>query len=205
MGNCLLLRGIKSSTSEGIHTIPPYYLHVLLPLVTHISIFKQKHSLFLLQKLEIGQAIKPKCKYKASCPISPPLRPALEKYGLSSSSGLAYGVWSARRGAPRAQRCVRKPFTVTQRQKCPLSCYWDSLCPNVKSSLHPHLSLAHLVSCMPNSEGRLLADCCCTTVLQELVKQWSLRGRVALSWFCWPDWWEGFRKLKVCFVSFCFI
>jgi len=56
MGNCLLLRGIKCSTNEGIQSIPPYYLHILLALAA--STFKQIHSLFLLQNLEIDQATK---------------------------------------------------------------------------------------------------------------------------------------------------
>lgn len=90
MGNCLLLRGIKSSASEGIRAIPSYYLHVLLHLLANVSIFKQKYSLFLLQHLQIGQATKLNCKYKASCLVSTPRRPAREEHGLSSSSGLLW-------------------------------------------------------------------------------------------------------------------
>lgn len=214
MGNCLLLRGIKSSTSEDTHATCPYYLHVLLHLLADVSIFKQKYSLFLLQHLQISQATELNCKYKASCPVSWSLRPAWEEHGLSSSSGLAAGVWSARRGAPSAQRRVRKPLTVTQRQKCPLSCQWHSLCLNVKSSLDPHLILAHLASFTLNSKGRLLTD-------------------FYASLQCHRSWWnnnhsqeeklcldlvdqlgeENFGKLKTfltgkkmfCFILFCFI
>lgn len=126
---------------------------------------------FLLQHLQISQATKVNCKYKGNCPVSPSLRPAQEEHGLSNSSGLAAGVWSARQGAPSAQRCVREPFTVTLRQKCPLSYQWASLCLDVKSSLHPHLILAHLASFTLNSKGRLLADF--YTVLQCHRSWWN--------------------------------
>lgn len=141
--------------NEGFLLI--FYVYYCIYLLMYL--FLNRNSLFLLQHLQIGQTTKLNCKYKASCPVSLSLRPAQEEHWLSSSSGLAAGVWNARRGAPSAQRCVRKPFTVTQWQKHPQSCRWDSLCLNVKSSLHPHLILAHLASFTLNSKGRLLADC----------------------------------------------
>lgn len=142
---------IKSSTCEDIHTITPYYLNVLLHYLLMYLFLNRNRVFFLLQHLQISQATKVNCKYKGNCPVSPSLRPAQEEHGLSNSSGLAAGVWSARQGAPSAQRCVREPFTVTLRQKCPLSYQWASLCLDVKSSLHPHLILAHLASFTLNS------------------------------------------------------
>lgn len=164
-------------------------------------------------KTESSQTTKLICKYKASCPVFPPLRLKRGEEGCSSSSGPAAGVWNAKQGAHSAWRCVRKPFTVTQSQKCLLSCQQDSLCPTGKSSPHLCFLLAHLANFPSNPKGRLLADCFPPL---QCHRTWgdNTHSQEEKLWFDWidqlgeGDLWrtenlsESRKNVSLCFISF---
>lgn len=132
MGNCLLLRGIKNSTGEDLmQSLPIIYMYYCTYLLIHLFL-KRNRVCF---SSSIYKLIKNQIKLQTECKLS-----SSSTAASSSGSGLVAGMWIARRGDHSDQKGVRKPLTVTQRQKCPLRWQWDSLFLKVKSSFHPHFS-----------------------------------------------------------------
>lgn len=133
-----------------MQSLPIIYLYHYIYLLIYLFLKRNRVCFFS----SIYKLVKNQTKLQTECKLSSFSIPA-----TSSGSGLAAGAWRARRGVHSDQRFVRRPLTVTQKQKGPLRWQWDSLRLNVKSSLHPPLTLVHLASFSLNSKGRWLAHC----------------------------------------------